>query len=288
MKSIVKVKSVMVVSLLLVALGMVACNGDDDVPPTEVRVITSTPNTDIGGENQIQATVDAMADNQSNLQATIDAQATEINDLSSNDATTFAEKTEVAAIPTNTPTPELSPTPTQTEIPPGVFPTPLIEQAVVVEQVFENGRMFWFRDRRYVWVAVGDEVDPTSGDWFCFEDTFVEGDVESLPELEPSEDMTTESIFDNANPQQPIRGFGKIWREQDELREQLGWALAPEIEINTRRDYLAGGVVNEDNEYEPASGEWRIFSFYNQSTFTFLEDEIGMSCPTGTWRSRPN
>lgn len=286
MKSNVKYRPIILAMiLLLIALLVVACGNDDETPPTEVRVITNTPNTDVGG---VQATLDAMVNNQTNLQATIDAQATEINGLSSNDATIEAEKTEIASIPTNTPTPELSPTPTNTEIPPGIFPTPLIEQAVVVEQVFENGRMFWFRDRRFVWVAVGDEVDPTSGDWLCFDDEFVEGDVESLPELEPAADVTTESEFANANPQQPIRGFGKIWRENEELRDRLGWALAPEIEINTRREYLAGGVVDGNNEYDPAPGEWRLFSFYNQATFTFLEDEIGMSCPTGTWRSRHN
>ncbi len=292
MKSIANMKPVLLVVLLLVAITIVACDGDDDVPPTEVRVITNTPATNIGGDNQLQATVDAMVNNQANLQATIDAQETRISEMATQEAMTKpAETEEVAVVPTNTPTVESTseprPTPTPT-IQPGIFPTPRVEQVSVVEQVFENGRMFWFRDRQIVWVAVGEDVDPTRGEWFCFEDTFIEGDIESLPEFDPPADVTTASSFANANPQQPIRGFGKIWRDNDTLREDIGWALAPEVEVNTRREYIAGGVVDENDEYVAGPGEWRIYSFYNQETFTFVEEELGMSCPSGTWRSRSN
>lgn len=293
MKSIVNMKPVLLMVLLLVAITIVACNGDDDVPATEVRVITNTPTIEnSGGDTQLQATVDAMVNNQENLQATIDAQETRISEMATQEAMAEQSETEeVAVVPTDAPTvaatsePRPSPTPT---VPAGIFPTPRVEQASVVEQVFENGRMFWFRDRQIVWVAVGDEVDPIRGEWLCFEDSFVEGDVEALPEFDPPADVTTDSSFTNANPQQPIRGFGKIWRDNEELREQIGWALAPEVEVNTRREYIAGGLVDENDEYVAGPGEWRIYSFYNQQTFTFLEEELGMSCPAGTWRSRSN
>jgi hypothetical protein len=119
----------------------------------------------------------------------------------------------------------------------------------------------------------------------CFDDTYLEGEPESLPELDPPADATTESRFPNAQIQQPIRGFGKVWRETEGLRERLGWALAPEVEINTRRDYLAGGVVDETDTYVPAPGEFRLFSFYNE-TFVFIESELNAPCPSGTWRTR--
>jgi hypothetical protein len=116
--------------------------------------------------------------------------------------------------------------------------------------------------------------------------TFEEGDVESVPSFDPPEDATTASEFPNATLQQPIRGFGKVWRENDQLREQLGYALASEVEHSEPREYIAGGIVDQDDNYVPGPGEYRLRSFYSK-VFTFLEAELDMSCPSGTWRSRP-
>jgi hypothetical protein len=175
------------------------------------------------------------------------------------------------------------PMPTET-IPPSAFPTPRIELVSVVEQVFEGGRMFWFRETQTIWVLVGDEIDPEQGEWLCFTDTFVEGDVESLPTFEPNR-TTTESSFANALVQQPIRGFGKIWRDNQDIREKLGFALASEIEHSGRRQYIAGGVLDASNQYIPAPGEWRTHSFYGETLILF-EDELNSECPSGRWRLR--
>ena len=32
---------------------------------------------------------------------------------------------------------------------------------------------------------------------------------------------------------QPVRGFGLVWREQPNVRDRLGWALAPEAGFET-------------------------------------------------------
>lgn len=49
-------------------------------------------------------------------------------------------------------------------------------------------------------------------------DLWREGDPESDPALTPPEGLY-----------QPVRGFGKIWREGFELQERLGWATSPEM-----------------------------------------------------------
>lgn len=259
--------------LLVLILGLVACDQDDDPPPTQLRIVTPIP-TDAQVE-YLQATITA-------LQATNQV-------LMSDVATLQVVAQQQETIEAHTPAPTISPTATLTPlpsptIPPSNFPTPRIELVTTVEQLFEGGRMIWFRETRTVWVLVGDQVDPEMGQWLCFEDTFVEGDTESLPTFEPPVDTTTQSTRLDAQPQQPIRGFGKIWRDNPDVQTQLGWALTPEIEHSARREYLAGGQLVND-VYEPAPGEWRIGSFYNE-TLLLYEDALGSACPTGTWRLR--
>jgi hypothetical protein len=82
----------------------------------------------------------------------------------------------------------------------------------MADQIFENGRMFWREDEQAIYVLHRDNT------WEVFADTFVEGEAESDP-----------SLTAPANRVQPIRGFGKVWREQPALRERLGWATAREV-----------------------------------------------------------
>jgi hypothetical protein len=56
-----------------------------------------------------------------------------------------------------------------------------------------------------------------NGPWQRFDDTWTPDQPESDPAFIPP-----------AGLYQPIRGFGKLWRENVGVREQLGWALAPE------------------------------------------------------------
>ncbi len=49
-----------------------------------------------------------------------------------------------------------------------------------------------------------------------YQDTWVEGDIVAVDATPPS------------GMYQPERGFGKVWAEDEWLREQLGWATAPE------------------------------------------------------------
>ena len=78
-------------------------------------------------------------------------------------------------------------------------------------QRFEHGVMVWRSDTSQIFAFLDD------GSWYSFADTFEEGDQESDLRYVPP-----------AGKQQPIRGFGKVWRENPDLREQIGWALAKE------------------------------------------------------------
>ena len=50
-----------------------------------------------------------------------------------------------------------------------------------------------------------------------YDDFWAPGEPESDPALVPP-----------AGLYQPVRGFGKLWRDNESVRERLGWALAPE------------------------------------------------------------
>ena len=220
---------------LLVMVFLVACSSGNDTPPTELIIVTPVP-TQAETNDQTQ-----------NYPATIVALETTIENLEQENATLVAQQDVTASL---TPTESLAPTPTVTLMPtetlrPSNFPTASAEIVSVVEQVFEHGRMVWFRDTRTIAVLIGDEVDPTQGEWLCFPDIFVEGSVEFLPTLQPPADVTTASTWPDARIQQPIRGFGQVWRENDNVRFGLGWALTPEYEHSSAIEYVAGGTFGQ-------------------------------------------
>ncbi len=98
---------------------------------------------------------------------------------------------------------------------------PLYEPTLTeaAEQPFEHGRMVWLREQRRAEAVIGPQVLVFFDDGAChqYDDTWVEGEPESDPDLVPPEGYL-----------QPVRGFGKVWREQPEVRSKLGWATAPE------------------------------------------------------------
>lgn len=181
---------------------------------------------------------------------------------------------ETSAVTATAPAPTAPPADSSTSPPtpqPEMFPTNVNTQVQAAEQVFENGRMMWIRFNRQIWVMVANEGDPNSGDWYCYLDTFEEGEPEIDPELEPpSEDLI-----------QPRRGFGKIWRNNPDLQEALGWAITPEFELTSNYTYIAGGTI-ENGEYYPGPGEHRLTTLYDE-TISFYEGDIRGDCQGGTW-----
>ena len=153
------------------------------------------------------------------------------------------------AIPTITPTPD-------------PFPTQVKAKIYVAEQRFERGWMFWLQPIRQIWALTRDSAGKPI--WSVYDDTFVEGEAEYDPQLVAPDDR-----------HQPIRGFGKLWRENLEVRQAIGWALELERGHTSRYVYKQGGVIDENNEYLPGPGYHQVraangddFRFYEE-TFTW-------------------
>lgn len=119
-------------------------------------------------------------------------------------------------------TPETALTPTASPVPciyayffepaPGGCPggEPIVTAAA--EQPFEGGVMLWLEATDSIYVLTSDQR------WRRFDDTWSEAQPPDDPAIVPPEGYY-----------QPVRGFGKIWREQPDVRQDLGWALGPEL-----------------------------------------------------------
>jgi hypothetical protein len=267
-------KIVVILALMTAILALSAC-GEEELPPIEhVLVVTATPEP---GTILLVITVTPGPNG-------------------TPDETQDAGEPDANPTPALSPTPDLSPTPPPTStllvIPtpgeaestagplvtptglPALFPTTVVADVPVAEQVFERGRMFWIRHNRQIWVMISSEDDSNRGDWFCYLDTFVEGEPELDPNLIPPDGLY-----------QPRRGFGKLWRTRTELREALGWATTPEFELTSTYRYIAGGEVS-NGEYFPGPGEHRLTTLYND-VISFFEGEVRGDCQGGTWRMTP-
>ena len=150
------------------------------------------------------------------------------------------------------------------------FPRPTEFDLIVAEQVFENGRMFYLQPAGRVWVMIYDDPeDRTTGTWTAYPDEW----NEDLPEFD-------ESIRPPDGLHQPIRGFGHVWRENEDVREALGWAFDPEFGHLTHYTFTAGDIeVDEDNNVSILPGVHTLRSGYGG---LYIFDEL-----EGTWELDP-
>jgi hypothetical protein len=245
-----------IIILGMLVLVLVACG--DNPPPTQIVIVISpTPETVTPGTPDNVVTASPSPTIVPTAAPTVTGQPT-------------AQRTRK---------PNRTPVPTETLIPtatprPAIFPTDVVADVQLAEQVFEHGRTFWIRHTRQIWVMQASPDDPDGGDWFCYDDTFEDGEQEVDPSLIPPLGMY-----------QPRRGFGKLWRSHPEIREGLGWALTPEFELTSSYLYIAGGTV-EGDQYLPGPGEHRLTTLYKQS-ISFYEGDIRGDCQGGTWHMTP-
>ena len=167
-----------------------------------------------------------------------------------------APAADAATIAISTVTPNDSPKP-------DAFPTVTKGAIYVAEQRFEKGWMLWLQPVGQIWIL--SVSDGSEYIWTTYNDTFVEGEAESDAEVVPPE-----GLF------QPVRGFGKLWRENPEVKATLGWALDTELGHTTRYEYHPGGSLNQNSEYELGPGHHLVESLYGD-TFRLNED-------TSTWQ----
>jgi hypothetical protein len=104
-------------------------------------------------------------------------------------------------------------------------------------QRFERGLMLWLQATDSIYVLRDGAGDAAAQRWARYDDLFEDGDPERDPNLSPP-----------AGLQHPVRGFGRVWRTQPDVRRDLGWATEAE------RGYTAC--------YATAFGGWKSMRSY--------------------------
>jgi hypothetical protein len=84
-------------------------------------------------------------------------------------------------------------------------------------ETFQGGYMFWRGDTKTIYIFFWGSPNDTVGTWQEFPDTWKDGD----PEPTPVQPAPTGLYI-------PVRGFGKIWNENPNIRQVLGYATEPE------------------------------------------------------------
>jgi serine/threonine protein kinase len=106
---------------------------------------------------------------------------------------------------------------------------PAISGATYLE--FAGGHMIWIEAEDTIYVFYNDTNQPR---WESFPNSWFEG----MPERDPN------IIGPSALWQQPGRGFGYVWRNNQNVRDRLGWALAEwetPYDITTQQMQSAAG-----------------------------------------------
>lgn len=121
-------------------------------------------------------------------------------------------------------------------------------------QRFEYGFMIWTQMTDNIYAVHHTEGEPR---WMSAPDPYVEG--------EPERDFS----FDEPQPPQstqPRLGFGALWRQDDDLRARIGWAVQAWETVYTAQMQIAedgtiyleepgGGIL----ELMPDASDWKLY-----------------------------
>lgn len=113
-------------------------------------------------------------------------------------------------------------------------PQPVARDIPAVWQLYEHGMMIWLDrgDQRtiYAIVFMSDSILPSSYRQF----------VDTWDASQPA----SSGLAPPAGLLEPMRGFGKVWRENPDVRAQLGWATTPEAADRTDvQGWSSGGAM---------------------------------------------
>ena len=144
--------------------------------------------------------------------------------------------------PAPVPEPTPAPSPSPTACPSGLerlgpwqqeqlgCPVSAPREVPMAWQGFERGQMFWQGERREIIVLYSDME---ANRWLSFPDTWQEGQPDRDPALQPPPDR-----------EQPIRGFGRVWREElGGPGATVGWAVQGEQGYTGRWQAFERGQV---------------------------------------------
>lgn len=121
------------------------------------------------------------------------------------------------------------------------------------EQIFETGTMYWWGSNQQIFVLDGGR----SGTWTTYPNTWQEGE-EQTP-LEPPPPLVA-----------PVRGFGKVWRNNPAVSEALGWGERPESGLTGVYQRFEDGTMLFSpaiNGHEP-----QIYVLFADGSFTIFPD----------------
>ena len=143
-----------------------------------------------------------------------------------------------------------------------MLPTGTEQQQVGVFQQFERGTMIWHKEAKRIYVFAKDAATSgTQGRWRVFDDTWTEGQE---PGGGPA---PVPNLF------RPQRGFGKVWRDNPEVQQLVGYATTTnEFGKDLVIQSFGGGTMIEVLN-APPSGDYRysqgIFCLYTNGRFEF-------------------
>lgn len=148
---------------------------------------------------------------------------------------------------------------TQSDVCPSVAAT----NTSAAEQPFQGGRMIWLEQVQAGGAVMQKQllVFYDDGKYEQYEDTWTDAEPESDPAIVPP-----------AGLHQPVRGFGKLWRENPSVRDRLGWATTPEQGFDTEWQQqiresipsvafvrrLDGQVIQIDGWGWRTGGSWKL------------------------------
>ncbi|MBI5303381.1 MAG: hypothetical protein HY868_14695 [Chloroflexi bacterium] len=143
---------------------------------------------------------------------------------------------------------------------PGTCPDIAPAPTAAAEESFQNGRMVWLKEMRLGQTVIANVIVVlyADGTWQRFNDSW----NESLPASDPA-------IIAPSGLYQPVRGFGKVWRESASVRAKLGWATTQEKAFDSiwqtqKRESLpsAGNLKLASGQViellGDASGSWKV------------------------------
>lgn len=128
---------------------------------------------------------------------------------------------------------------------PDICPAAAPLPSSAAEQSFEHGVMIWVEAEEAIYVLA--DAPGYLPNWQRYADEWQEGDAPEDPALPPPV-----SFY------QPQRGFGLVWREETGVREQLGWATAPEVGFTTTVQRTSYARYNHTYIQAAGGGVWHL------------------------------
>jgi len=114
---------------------------------------------------------------------------------------------------------------------PDICPANPVISSSAAEQHFEYGTMIWIGEEDRIYVLFADNRQYA---WQAYTDTWTAGEPDRNPDISAPDGFY-----------QPVRGFGKVWREQPEVRERLGWATGEEMAFESKVQRTSYAKYNE-------------------------------------------